>query len=83
MFMFGFSHIGILRYHKNIFGTIIFVAAIFSSFLFPYLIITFKYGFIYTFIAHWFFYSNTGVLFWLLNQVEKIAKEDKRVIGIK
>jgi len=72
--MFGFGHIPALRLHKDIFGLIIFLAALSSSFLFPYLILNFKYGFIYTYIAHWLFYSNTGILFWLLNQksVEKV-----------
>ena len=66
--MFGLSHIGSLKYHKNIFGIIILFSAILSSFFFPYLILKFKYGFIYTYIAHWLFYSNTGLLFWLMNQ---------------
>jgi len=66
--MFGLSHIGSLRYHKNMFGVIILFAAMVSSFFFPYLILKFKYGFIYTYIAHWLFYSNTGLLFWIMNQ---------------
>ena len=76
--MFGFGHLPAFKFHKDIFGLIIFIAALSSSFLFPYLILNFKYGFIYTYIAHWLFYSNTGILFWLLNQ--KSADKIKEIV---
>jgi len=49
--MFGVGHIPALRLHKSFFGILIFTASILSSFLFPYLILTYKYGFVYTYIA--------------------------------
>ncbi|OIO40744.1 hypothetical protein COU56_05105 [Candidatus Pacearchaeota archaeon CG10_big_fil_rev_8_21_14_0_10_31_9] len=67
--IFGFGHIPAIRLNKSFFGTLIFLASIISSFLFPYLILTFKYGFIYTYMAHWLFYTNTGILFWVMETI--------------
>lgn len=79
-FLFGFAHTPMLRIRKDIFGIIIFIASICSSFLFPFLILTFNYGFVYTYILHWMFYTNTGILFWLIKsrevrEIKKIADE--------
>jgi len=68
--MFGVGHIPALRLHKSFFGILIFTASILSSFLFPYLILTYKYGFVYTYIAHWLFYTNTGILFWIIENIK-------------
>ena len=75
--LFGFAHIPILRLRKDFFGYLIFIAAMFSSFFFPILIINFKYGYVYTYILHWLFYTNTGVLTWIIKSrpVKKIVDE--------
>lgn len=78
IFLFGFAHIPMLKIGQGIFGKIIFVASIVSSFLFPFLILTFDYGFIYTYILHWLFYTNTGILFWIIKS--KPVKEVKEII---
>lgn len=75
--MFGFGHIAIIKMYKGFFGKLIFFAAIVSSFLFPYLILNFKYGFVYTYIIHWLFYTNSGLLFWVINQIAPKAIESK------
>jgi hypothetical protein len=76
-FLFGFGHVPIIKIHKTFFGYFYLAASLFSSFLFPYLIIHFKYGFIYTYIAHWLFYTNSGIFFWILKSEKDIAKERK------
>jgi len=84
--MFGFGHIPMIKLEKNFFGILIFIAAMFSSFLFPYLILNFQYGFIYTYIAHWLFYTNSGVLSWIANSeyfenfMNKAVKTEKKII---
>ncbi len=72
--MFGIGHIPALKVDRSLFGLVIFVASLLSSFLFPYLIITFKYGFVYTYMAHWLFYTNTGVLFWIIENFKSKMK---------
>mgnify|MGYP000350859647 CR=1 FL=1 len=71
--MFGFGHVPILKIHKGLFGYFYLVASLISSFLFPYLIINYTYGFIYTYIAHWMFYTNSGIFFWIIKKDETIA----------
>jgi hypothetical protein len=75
--MFGFVHIPVLKLRKDFFGYFIFAAAMASSFFFPYLALNFKYGYVYTYILHWLFYTNTGVLTWIIKsrQVKKIVEE--------
>ena len=65
-FLFGFGHIPMMKLQKGFFGIFIFVASILASFFFPFLILNFQYGFVYTYILHWLFYTNTGVLFWIV-----------------
>lgn len=65
-FMFGFGHIPMIKLEKGFFGFFVLIASIFASFLFPYLILNFQWGFIYTYIFHWLFYTNSGVLFWII-----------------
>jgi predicted membrane protein len=85
-FLFGFGHIPMIRLEKSFFGIFVFIAAIISSFLFPFLILSFQYGFIYTYIAHWLFYTNSGVLYWIANSeyfeksVSKVSEKGKEVI---
>ena len=83
--MFGFGHIPMLKLCEGFFGTIIFTAGIFSAFLFPYLILIFEHGYIYTYILHWFFYTNTGLLFWILKskpvkEIKVIADEEMKKV---
>lgn len=74
MCLFGFAHIPMLKIGEGLFGLLILIASIFSSFLFPYLILNFEYGYVYTFILHWLFYTNTGILFWIIKsrQLKKV-----------
>lgn len=75
VFLFGFAHLPALRlYHETWFGILIFLSALFSAFFFPYIILNFSYGFVYTYITHFLFYTNSGILFWLVHQVAKIKK---------
>ena len=41
-------------------------AVIIFSAIFPVVILTVHYGFVYTFIIHWLFYTGTAICFWLL-----------------
>ncbi len=77
--LFGFGHLPVIKLQKDFFGYFILLAGLCSSFLFPFLILNFKYGFIYTYIAHWLFYSNTGLLFWILES-GKIRKSKNKIL---
>ncbi len=81
MIMFGFAHIPRLKIGRDIFGLIIFVASIISSFLFPYLVLNLRYGYIYTFILHWLFYTNKGILFWIMKS--KPIEEVKEIVEVE
>jgi hypothetical protein len=84
--LFGFGHLPMIRLQKGFFGFLVFVASIAASFFFPFLILTFEWGFIYTYILHWLFYINSGVLFWIVqsryfeDSIDKIKSEEKKIL---
>jgi hypothetical protein len=84
--LFGFGHLPMIRLQKGFFGLLVFVAAMAASFFFPFLILNFEWGFIYTYILHWLFYTNSGVLFWIVesryfeNSIDKIKSKEKQVL---
>ena len=85
--MFGFGHMPMVKLSQGIFRFIIPFAGILSAFFFPYIILNFKYGFIYTYIIHLLFYTNTGLLFWLIKSRKskeigkKVFQESEKIIN--
>lgn len=65
--LFGIGHVPIIKFENDFFGFLTLIASFTASFLFPILILNFQYGFIYTYILHWLFYTNVGLLSWLMN----------------
>ncbi|MEX1014675.1 MAG: hypothetical protein WDZ80_05950 [Candidatus Paceibacterota bacterium] len=63
--VFGLIHIPLVRTKGRDFGAYFILAAIISAIFFPFLIIQFNYGFVYSFIIHWLFYIFSGMLFWI------------------
>lgn len=62
--IFGISHIPavIVKKHNVVWYAVFTLASFLSGIIFPVLITTVHYGFVYTYIIHWFFYILTGVL---------------------
>jgi hypothetical protein len=84
--LFGFGHLPMIKLQKGFFGLMIFISSIAASFFFPFLILNFEWGFIYTYILHWLFYTNSGILFWIVKSdffekfLERIISKEKKII---
>jgi hypothetical protein len=74
--LFGFGHLAALVLYKSFFGKLVFIASIFASLIFPYLILNFRYGFVGTYLLHLYFYTSSGILFWAIDNIlqNKIPK---------
>ena len=65
MIIFGLLHVFAIVPNGKIFGTYYLIASLIGAFIFPILILNFNYGFVYSYIVHFSFYSISSVLFWL------------------
>jgi len=67
LFILGFGAIHIFQIFKTgiIIGLAFFIGAIISSFLYPYLILKVRNGYIYNFMIHLGIYNVTTLLFWV------------------
>ncbi len=63
--LFGIVHVFALFSAGKIFGTYYLVASIIGAVVFPILILKVSYGFVYSYIIHFFFYSISSLFFWL------------------
>lgn len=63
--LFGVVHLPLLRTGNRFWGWYFTLFAIGSSVVFPPLISKVPYGFVYTYIIHWMFYTVSGVFFWV------------------
>ncbi len=64
--LFGLIHVPLVFVEGRFWGLYHTTAALLSAIVFPPLILMVPYGFIYTFIIHWGFYTLSGLLFWLV-----------------
>lgn len=65
MLIFGLLHVFAMIPNGRIFGTYYLIASLIGAFIFPILILKVNYGFVYSYIVHFSFYSISSVLFWL------------------
>jgi hypothetical protein len=63
---FGIAHIPLIFIENSWPSWYFTFSAILSAVLFPVLIIEIPYGFIYSYIVHWLFYTITAVGFWII-----------------
>lgn len=63
--LFGGIHLLALPLAGKIFGTFYLIASLFGAILFPMLILTVQYGFVYSYVVHFLFYTVSAVFFWL------------------
>ena len=73
MVLFGLVHVPLLvsewgRWPAWLFGGI----AVVFSLVFPPLILYVHYGFVYTYLMHWLFYTVSAVGFWMLNAERRV-----------
>jgi hypothetical protein len=66
IFLFGLSHLFLIKINKKMFGLFYTLVGILSAFIIPYIILNINYGIIITFIIHYLFYIFAGVLFWII-----------------
>lgn len=66
--LFGILHLPLMRIRGKRFGIYFSLAAFISGFLFPYLILHFLSGYIYSYMLHWGFYIITGILYNVLKK---------------
>ncbi len=63
--LFGFvGHVHLIHSRGKSFGLIFVASSMLSSVIFPVLIIYLPWGFVYSYIVHWFFYIILGLFFW-------------------
>ena len=65
MLIFGLLHVFAIIPNGKTFGTYYLIASLIGAFIFPILILKVNYGFVYSYIVHFSFYSISSVLFWL------------------
>jgi len=70
--LFGIIHIIGISLSGKLFGTYYLIMSLIGAVVFPTLILNVNYGFVYSFIVHFSFYSVSSVLFWLY--AEKLLK---------
>lgn len=63
--LFSVIHFPLIWIEGRLWGIYFMTAALLSALFFPPLILQVPYGFIYTFIIHWGFYTLSGMLFWV------------------
>lgn len=63
--IFGLLHVFAMMPNGKVFGTYYLIASLIGAFIFPILILKVNYGFVYSYIVHFSFYSISSVLFWL------------------
>ena len=62
---FSLIHLPLLKMARKSFGLLYVVSSFLSGFIFPPLILTVHYGFVYSYMIHWIFYTSLGVFFWV------------------
>lgn len=73
LLLFGLVHLFALFPAGKIFGTYYLISSLIGAVIFPILILKVNYGFVYSYIVHFFFYSISSVFFWLF--AEKFSKK--------
>lgn len=63
--IFGIIHIFSILYNGKLFGGYYFISSLIGAVIFPILILNVNYGFVYSYIVHFSFYSVSSILFWL------------------
>lgn len=61
--LFGSLHLPLMKIRGKRFGMYFSIAAFISGFLFPYFIIRFSNGYVYSYMLHWGFYLVTGFIY--------------------
>ena len=63
--IFALMHVPLLASVGRFWGIFYTVAGIFSALIFPILILKVHYGFVYSYIIHWLFYTLSALFFWI------------------
>lgn len=63
--IFGFLHLPLVKTKKKFFGYYYTFSAILSAIFLPLIILQIHYGFVWTYIIHWLFYSLSSIIFWI------------------
>jgi len=63
--IFGFLHLPLVKTKKKFFGYYFTFSAILSAIFLPLIILQIHYGFIWSYIVHWLFYSFSSIIFWI------------------
>lgn len=73
-FLFAFLHIPLIVSERGAWPSWVFGGAVLVfSVIFPILILNFKYGFVYTYMIHWLFYTVVAAVFWSRHTERKAA----------
>lgn len=71
LFLFSLLHIPLILSEWGRWPAALFAGAVvLFSFTFPFLILYVPYGFVYTFIVHWLFYTLTASVFWSIKSID-------------
>ncbi|HLC98316.1 MAG TPA: hypothetical protein VJC21_06075 [Candidatus Nanoarchaeia archaeon] len=73
LLLFGGVHIFALIPAGKLFGMYYLIASLLGAVVFPLLVLTVNYGFVYSYALHFFFYTASAVFFWLF--APKILRE--------
>ncbi|MBD3250452.1 MAG: hypothetical protein GF381_02710 [Candidatus Pacebacteria bacterium] len=61
--IFAIGHIYVLKYEGKKIGTLLLVSSILSTLAFPFVIVSFQHGFIYSYMIHSLFYLVLSIAF--------------------
>jgi len=75
--VFGAVHLGMFLYESRKWALYYIVPSFFSGAIFPYLLLSTKYGFLYTLLIHWGFYLFSGLGVWAIYTIRS-----RRVVKI-
>lgn len=69
--IFSVAHVPLIFYDKTFWGWYYTAFSFIAGFIFPPLILSVNFGFLYALLIHWSFYALGGILFWFYNQANE------------